>query len=85
MIGRRYEIAWLQSDFYRDQYRKILRWLIVSMTIIFLLIGTIIYLILFKPKQHYYANTTDGKILLMPKQSDEIKIENGIEQWHLKR
>jgi len=67
MLGQRREIARLQSDFYRDQYRKILRWLMVSLLIMFALLMTIIYLILFKPTSQYYANTTDGKILSMPK------------------
>lgn len=67
MLGQRHEIARLQSDFYRDQYRKILRWLMWSIFIIFVLVGAIFYCIIFKPSQHYYANTTDGKILEMPK------------------
>ena len=68
MLGRRHESARLYSDFYRDQFRKILRWLMVSVFIMFILIAGIIYLILFHPAQQYYANTTEGKILLMPKQ-----------------
>ncbi len=67
MIGRRFEIARLQSDFYRDQFRKILRWIIGSLFIIYVLIATIIYLVLFQPVQQYYANTTEGKILVMPR------------------
>lgn len=67
MLGARHEIARLQSDFYRDQFRKMLRWLVISLVITFLLIGAIIYKILNRPPQSYYANTTDGKILAMPK------------------
>jgi multisubunit Na+/H+ antiporter MnhB subunit len=67
MLGARHEIARLQSDFYRDQFRKILRWIMYAMVIIFLLIAAIIYFILFQPKQSYYANTVDGKILAMPR------------------
>lgn len=66
MLGKREEIAYLQSDFYRLQYRKILRWITVCLLLILILILTLIYLILFKPSQPYYANTTDGKILTMP-------------------
>lgn len=66
MLGQRHDIARLQSDFYRDQFRKILRWLITSLFIIFSLIATIIYLILFHPTPRYYANTSDGIILAMP-------------------
>lgn len=66
MLGDRREIARLQSDFYRVQYQRMLRWLFGSITIMFLLIAGIIYLILVKPVQPYYANTTNGKILAMP-------------------
>lgn len=66
MIGQRHEIARLQSDFYRDQYRKILRWILGSILIIYLLMVVVLYLIFFQPTQHYYANTSEGKILAMP-------------------
>lgn len=66
MLGQRHEIARLQSDFYRDQFRKILRWLLGSLLIMFVLLAIIIYLILFQPTIHYYANTTEGKIFSMP-------------------
>jgi uncharacterized membrane protein (DUF106 family) len=67
MIGPRHEIARLQSDFYRDQFRKVLRWLVITIIIIFLLLAAILYdLFLFQPERHYYANTIDGKILEMP-------------------
>lgn len=68
MIARRHEIARLQSDFFKNQYRRILRWIIASVVIMFALIAAIIYLVLFRPAQYYYANTTSGRILEMPKQ-----------------
>lgn len=63
MLGKRHKIARLQSDFFRDQFRKMLKWLLGAVIIIFLLIGIIFYLILFQPPQRYYANTVEGKIL----------------------
>lgn len=66
MLGQGQEVARLQSDFYRDKFRKTLRWLMICMAIIFLLIAAIIYTILFRPEPNYYANTTDGIILNMP-------------------
>jgi len=63
MLGRHQEVPRLQSDFYRDAYRKTLRWIIVSIGIIFLLLLGIIYLIFFQPPQNYYANTLEGKII----------------------
>lgn len=69
MLAPRNQIARLQSDFYRDQFRRMLRWLIVSTFIMFVLIAGIIYLLLFQAPQKYYANTTEGKILAMPTSS----------------
>lgn len=67
MLGPRHEIARLQSDFYRDQFRKILHWLVVTTMIIFLLSAGIVYLLFFyQPQEKYYANTISGKILDMP-------------------
>lgn len=67
MIARRHELARLQSDFYRDQFRKILRWTMIAIGITLLMIAIIIYLLLVEPAQQYYGNTTDGKILAMPR------------------
>lgn len=66
MIGRRAELPRLQSDFYRDAYRKTLRWIYMCVLIIYFLLVTIIYFTLSQPRQQYYANTTDGMILPMP-------------------
>jgi len=69
MLARKHENARLQSLFYRDQYRRTLNLLIVAMIIMFLLIGGILYLVLFNPDPNYYANTTNGIILAMPPHS----------------
>lgn len=68
MQGQRHEIAQLQSDYYRDKFRRILRWLTWTTFIIVILIVAIIYLVLFQPTPNYYANTTNGIILDMPRQ-----------------
>lgn len=66
MLGSRHEIAQLQSDFFRDKFRKVLRWLIYSVVVMLLLAAGVIYLILTRPSPDYYANTMDGRILEMP-------------------
>jgi hypothetical protein len=66
MLGRRSENARLQSDFYRDQFRRMLGWLMASMMIMILLVLGIIYFILVQPRQDYYANTSEGRIMNMP-------------------
>lgn len=66
MIGPRHERAQLQSDFYRIQYRKMLRWLIASIAICYVLIAAIFFLVLVQPDKSYYGNTSEGRILPMP-------------------
>ncbi|MBA3662489.1 MAG: hypothetical protein H0W64_12225 [Gammaproteobacteria bacterium] len=66
MLASRQQNAWLHSDFYRDQFHKMLRWMIGSIFIIYVLLAIVIYLILFQPTQSFYANTTTGMILPMP-------------------
>ncbi|HLB42392.1 MAG TPA: hypothetical protein VJN02_06015 [Gammaproteobacteria bacterium] len=73
MLASRHARAYLQSDFYRDQYRRILRWLMGAVFLILALIITIIYLILFQPSRQYYASTTEGKILHMPQQQSNVQ------------
>ena len=65
MLGPRYQIARLQSDFYRDQFRRIVRWLVVELLLMMLFVSLIVYQVLFPPEQQYYANTTDGRVLPM--------------------
>lgn len=66
MLGSKHQLAGMNSDFYRDQFRRILRWLMVAISVIFIQIVVIIYFVFYLPPQLYYANTTEGKILSMP-------------------
>jgi hypothetical protein len=66
MLGPRQTIPRLQSDFYREQFYRLLRWTMVLIGVMFLLIAIIIYSILAQPPVDYYGNTTDGLILPMP-------------------
>ncbi len=65
MIGRKYELARLQSDFYRDNYYKILRSVMVSVVVIFLLIVAILYYVVFTVPSQYYGSATSGQIIPM--------------------
>lgn len=66
MLGNRQDFARLQSDFYKNQYYKLLRWLTILVVLTYLLIFIIIYLVVSYPSSYYYANTTEGRILPMP-------------------
>lgn len=63
MLGRRYQIAKLQSNFYRDQFRRIMSWLVLELLVMLLLSILILYHVFFPPEQKYYANTTEGRVL----------------------
>jgi Tfp pilus assembly protein PilE len=63
MLGRRYQIASLQSHFYRNQFRRFVRFLMIELVMIVLLVFAILYYAVFPSPQRYYANTTDGQIL----------------------
>ena len=65
MLSEREQPSKFKTDFYRDNYRKILRVLLASIVIMVFLILTIIYLVLFKPLPTYYASTTQGQIIPM--------------------
>jgi hypothetical protein len=63
MIGDRHEIPRFQSDFYRDNYRKMVRWIFTSVLIMLFLILAIIYFELFVPSTKYYASTVTGQLI----------------------
>lgn len=65
MIGKRYEQPKFQSDFYRNQYHKLLRLMFIVSLIILLLSLTIIYYLLNPNPPQYYASTTTGEIITM--------------------
>jgi hypothetical protein len=65
MIGQRHQIARFQSDFYRDCYYKVLKWLFIEVAIMILLILAIIYNILLHAPQLYFASTTNGQLLAL--------------------
>jgi hypothetical protein len=73
MLGRRNEIARMQSDFYRECYYKMLRALMFAMVIIWILIAAIIYFILSPAPSPYYATTSQGKIIPMMPMSASSK------------
>lgn len=65
MIGRRHEIARLQSDFYRDWYYKVLNWLIFEIIVMLVLTVFIILHVLIHPPQHYYAAALGGQVVAL--------------------
>lgn len=56
------EAVRLRNDFYRDNYRKVVLALLLSIFILVTLIGALTYIITHPPAPQYFATTTDGRI-----------------------
>jgi hypothetical protein len=65
MISDRERQGRYQSDFYRENYHKLLNALILSCVIVVMLIAAIIYFILQHHEPTYYATTLGGSIISM--------------------
>jgi hypothetical protein len=65
MIGKKNEIARMQSDFYRDAYKKILSWLLAEVVIMLMLIAVIIYYVFFPAPPQYYATSSAGQLIAL--------------------
>ncbi len=71
MIGRREEIAAMQSVFYRNRYHGALRGILFSLGIIFFLILIVIYSAVFVSPLSFYGTATSGQLISM----DSIKTQ----------
>jgi archaellum biogenesis protein FlaJ (TadC family) len=63
MVGQKYEIARMRAELHRDNYRQLLRFLIILNAIGLALIICIVYVIFFQPAPTYFATTSTGLII----------------------
>lgn len=68
MLAHRHQIAHLQSNFYRAQFYRMMRYLMYSLISSLIFIFLTIYIVLTQAPPSYLANTMDGQILNMPNQ-----------------
>jgi intracellular multiplication protein IcmL len=69
-----------RNDFYRHNYRRLVLALMLSITTITLLVGTLVYLLTHPPAPRYIATTEDGRIIPLipltePNLSDSTVLE----------
>lgn len=70
-----------RNDFYRDNYRKVVGMLLLSVVIMTILTGGLIYLITNPPEPRYFATTTDGRIApLIPLDQPNVS-QAALLQW----
>lgn len=63
MVGGKDEIARMRAELHRDNYRQLLRVLIIFNAVTLALILSIIYIIFFQPTPTYYATTSTGLVI----------------------
>ena len=65
MVDGAVELVRLRNNFYRDNYRKAVTWLLLFLFVIVLLIGVVFYQLKHIPPHDVYASTADGRIVLL--------------------
>lgn len=63
MIGKGQQLARLQSNLYRDWYRRLLNWLVFSTVVMLILVLAIMYYVFFPMPRNYYATTSGGQVI----------------------
>ncbi len=53
----------IRNHFYRDNYRRLIKILLLCLFVIVMLVGVIFYLVMTIPSETYYASTEDGRVI----------------------
>lgn len=70
-----------RNKFYKDSYRLVTIALMACVLILFMLIGTIIYLINHPPAPRYFATTNDGRIMQIVPLEQPNLTQSQLLQW----
>lgn len=56
------------SQFYRNNYRRLIKFSFILIGVMFLLLGTLFYQYMTRPSVNYFVTTTDGRLVeIFPK------------------
>lgn len=61
-MGNRIQLLKSRKGFYRDNYNRVCSALLLSLFIILILSGLVIYFAVFLPTPNFYASAQDGKL-----------------------
>jgi intracellular multiplication protein IcmL len=75
------EIIRLRNEFYRDNYRRVVSALLVSIVIVFVLVGSLIYVITHPPAPKYFATDTEGRIIKLTPLDQPNLSEPALLEW----
>lgn len=70
-----------RNDFYRDGYQKIFIAVLFLIGINAILLGGVVYKMMYPPQPQYFAATADGKIIEFHPLSDPVVTDDFVAQW----
>lgn len=73
-----------KNNFFRDQYRRLIKFMIMSLLVCFGLLVALFFLIFTQSKPKYYASTTTGTIVPIQSLSSPVVTQKYILQWSKK-
>ncbi len=71
----------LRNDFYRDNYRRVMLVLLLSILINIALASTLFYLINNPPVPKYFATSMNGRITKIEPLSEPYQSDSAVLQW----
>ncbi|MBU0743831.1 MAG: type IVB secretion system apparatus protein IcmL/DotI [Gammaproteobacteria bacterium] len=81
MVDDAIEMVRLRNNFYRDNYRRLVGGLLISLIIVIGLVGTVVYQITNRPEPRYFATTVDGRIMPLYALSEAMLSPGELLQW----
>lgn len=75
------ELIRLRNNFYRDNYRRVMKLLLIMTLVSVLLISAIFYLIAHRPTPQYFATTQSGRVLQLVPLSTPLQTPANILKW----
>lgn len=81
MVDDAVEMVRLRNNFYRDNYRRLVGALLVSLVVVILLICVILYQVMNPPQSKYFATTVDGRIMQLFPLSQPMLSPGELLQW----
>src|SRR5262245_6955283 len=75
------ELIRLRNEFYRDNYRKVIGVLLVTIIIIFILAGILAYLLSHPPAPKYFATDSQGRIIQLTPLDEPNLSQAALLQW----
>lgn len=75
------EMVYLRNAFYRDSYRRVLLTLLLSMVIVVLLAGVLVYQITHPPMPKYFATSINGRITPLTPLNRPNQAQPALLQW----